>query len=164
MYEYQPKGDRRRDDLIIFGLFVLGAMLLVGSYLPHIPYPAVWQLLGMVAFTPAILLFSRFRLTRYTYRAEPRVDGEYDLVIVETCGRRIRTVCRIGSDCIQSMTQVTGENKKQLADVCRGQTVYQYVAVLFATNKYLLQVEEYGRVSYLYILADERLKELLASK
>lgn len=164
MYEYQPKGDRRRTDLIICGLFLLGAMLFLGAYHPEVPYPAVWQLLAMIAFVPAIFLLARFRLTHYTYRVEETEDGKIDFVIVETCGQRIRTVCRIGTDCIRSMTIVTKENKKQLADSCRKQTVYQYVALLFAENKYLLKIEEYGRISYLYILSDEILKEKLISQ
>ena len=162
MYEYISKSNKKREKLVVFGLFVLGLLIYGGSLLPHMPIPALIQLLSMAAFVPAAIIAVRCLLTQYVYRVEARdgsdvLDAGRDLVIIEKCGRRLRTVCRIGTETVASMTLVTKENKRTLAEASRGKTVYRYTAELFAQNVYHLELTGENSGICLRILSDEAL-------
>ena len=166
MYEYSPKTNKKTEKTVFFGFLGLATLFYVGSLIPNMLFPAVFQLIAFALLAVAIIVVSKFMLCRYIYCVEKREDdsllGEgYDFVIVERIGRRSTTVCRFGTDKIVSLTRVTKENKKSLADEHRGKNVYRYTAEMRADNVYLLVAEQYGQTAYVYILADAVLEKIL---
>ena len=163
MYEYAPKVEKKLEQLVLSGFLILGALLYGGSLIPQMPFPVVLQLLSFVCFVIAIIVASKLLLCNYVYRMEPREDGEYDLIIVEHCGKRVTVVCRIERSAIQEVTHITPENRRALSKQHAKKTAYRYAGVLFAPNLYLLSCEHHGEPFVLYILADERLLSMVST-
>lgn len=160
MYEYTPKTDKKKEKLIFLGLLVIAAIFYVGSLLPFMPFPAVFQFVAFAALAVAIVVVSKFMICHYVYRIEPSEtspDGGMDFVITECVGKRKTVVCRVERSAIVSVTPITRENKKALADLHRGKDVYRYMGEMFAENRYLVKIEQYGAELYIYILSDEGL-------
>ena len=157
MYEYVPKSDKKTEKLIFFGMLGLATLFYVGSIVPNMLFPALLQLIAFSLLTVAIVVISKFMICRYVYRIEPREATEnlgegYDFVIVQYSGKHVSTVCRCDLSSIVSMTHVTKENKRELSTSHKGKSVYRYVADLRADNVYFLEVSQYDRIFYLYIL------------
>ncbi len=164
MYEYRPNTDKKTEKLVFSGLLVLAAIFYVGSMLPMMPMPALFQLIAFAILAVAIVVISKFMLCRYEYRVginEANPQGELDFVITECVGKRRTVVCRIERSAVVSVTPVTKENKKALASKHKGKNVYRYVGELFADNCHLLHIKQEDTEFYLYILSDEGLKKAI---
>lgn len=164
MYEYAPRSDKKLEKILFSGLLLLAAIFYIGSMMPNMPLPAMFQAVAFLCITFAIILISRYLITRYVYRVQPSQTREgLDFEIVEYCGRRITTVCRIGVSEIVSVTPVTRENRRALARTHKRATVYRYTGTLSVDGTYLLYVEHGEEHFYLYILSDAHLERILSS-
>ena len=160
--ENQTKLNKKREKLIVLGLFVLGTLFYGGSVIPNVPFPALIQLLSVLVWLSAALIAFRYLLLDYHYRIEAREGtDELDLVIVERRGRRVSTVCRVGIETIRSTTQICKENRRTVRELTREKTVYRYTAVLFSSDRYLLEIDDGNESYFVQIMSDSNLNRFL---
>ncbi|MBE6553748.1 MAG: hypothetical protein E7666_05335 [Ruminococcaceae bacterium] len=163
-YEYDPKPDKKREKLAVWGLLALSAALFAISQLPRLPYPSLAQLLMVFALVGVVMLVSRCLLRRFIYAVVPsdsNVAGGRDFVITEYYGNHVSVVCRISVSDITEITKLTRENRGEISQKLRRQRVYHYTAQLWGEDFYLLTVRDEDEVFYIRILADANLLNTL---
>ena len=162
MYEFAPKTDKKREKLWLIGSLGMGALFFVGSYLPGMPLPSVLQMISFACLAFAIIVVSKYLLCTYVYRIElDELSGERELVVIEHCSRRIRTVCRLPLSAIVSVQEVHGETRRAFMKQHREKTVYRYTGEMSSWHLIGLEVSYGGEQFCLLILYDERLKSLI---
>ncbi len=165
MYEYIPTAKKKREFWTVAILSVLAAFLFGFSTQPFCPYPAFWQLASVLLLVAVIMLVSNCLLRGFVYRVAPREDTDEespcDFTVTECYGKRKTVVCRISLADIVEITPITAETRKLLAKSTRGKPTYRYYAELSPQNSYLLTVQNGEEHFYLFIVADERLIEML---
>ena len=149
---------------MLLSLF-LGLSLFGFSQIKSIPFPVIYQLLGLVSLTAFIILVSRYMMRRYVYRVEPRSDGTPseapDFVVTEYYGRRVSVVCRVSVAAIEEILPITRENRKEIKEKQNGRLFYDYTADLYSQNRYLVTVTDGEHRFCARILADEELLKWL---
>ena len=163
MYQYQSNAPKRREMTFAVAAFALGAAFFALSKLPNAVLPSLLQLFGMAHFTVFLWLLVSCFLQTYTYCITPR-EGAYDndapdFVILQRKGTRSQVVCRISVQDVVAMERITPENRRAIAQKCRGAQVYRYVDRIYPENLYLLTVRDGDLEYYLRILTDERLRQ-----
>ena len=167
MYNYEPKLKKTREKLTLLILGFTVALLFAYAALPNSPFPALLQLVGMAWLVLAVMIACKCLLCRYAYTVAPReyaeADEPYDFTVTEIQGKRRAVVCRISLAEVESVEQVNNENRKQITQALKGNSVYRYIAQLSLDNTYLVTVRDGDRHFYLFILADQTLLSLLNS-
>ena len=161
MYEYSSKSDKKFEKLLGSGLLMLSVLFYFGSQMPAMPLPLLLRLVAFALLPVAVAICSTAFSCSYLYRVELREMGGGDFVIVRRTGRRQTTVCRVSCSSVSSMTPVTKENRRALKKLCKGHRVYHYADALFAEDLHLLRLEEEGETVFLFVLSDQRLKDLI---
>ncbi len=163
-YEYRPTPQRRLEKTLAISSLTLAVLCFVLSRFPNVFLPWVLQILGVVAMTLCIFVFSSL-LRSFSYRVEVSTRGgdQRDFVIVEQTGKRLKTVCRISTEDVLEVEAVTKENKKEIAKKLRGKKVYRYQAQIDPVDHYLLRVLENEESIYIMISANECLVRLIFS-
>ncbi len=158
MYCYAPTFKKKKEKLICLLSVVAGLFLyLLPSFVPTLPMPGIFQILGIGCFVVMILVFSLCIAKHYTYSLEEGEDGRLDFIITERYGRRITVVCRVSHAAVQSATPVTEENRKDFSQKRTGCPVYRYTGVLFGEERYFLKLEEADESFYVEICANHDL-------
>lgn len=158
MYEYAPQFLKKKEKMLTFGCFALGAVLFLTSAFPGVPAPWVFQVLAVVAFVPAVSVFSLCLFRRYVYTVSPREDGGADFIITEYCGKRMQLVCRISLSSVEEVAEWSNERRKAYA----GRQYFAYSGVLFDEKQYAVLAEEGGVPFLIRICADDTLLRLLS--
>ena len=156
-YEYSPKPERRRERLLTGFLFSLAMVLMILSYLPTMTLPWIPQILAVGLLSGGVYFLARYLLRSFFYRLEESRLGGTDLVVVEKCGKRLQTVCRISTLDVSLAEKLSRENQKQLLAKTKGSRFYRYQAQTDPVDHYLLTFLENGETAYLLICADQRL-------
>ncbi|MBQ7346430.1 MAG: hypothetical protein IJW55_00580 [Clostridia bacterium] len=161
MYEYTPKTQKKKEFLIVAILSVAAAFLFCCSTLPSCLYPSLWQLTCVFLLVAVIMLVSKCLLRSFVYRVAPREDVEGDappdFTVTECYGKRSAVVCRISVADIEAVTPVTPQNRKALAAMGKGKSVYRYFSELSPQNLCWLTVRDGDNLFYIRIVADENL-------
>lgn len=159
MYQYDPKPEKKREKLLVFGMLSLALLLFVVSKMPNMKYPAFFQLFAVCFLAAAVFVASRCLLRRYVYQIEPGTDENVtpDFTVTEYYGNHVTVVCRISAADVEKILPVTAQNRKEISSMIRKKRVYYYTATLWANNKYLLLVRDEDETFYMHILADSRL-------
>lgn len=164
MYEYAPLLQKGRVRAIAILLLLLGFALFGFSQINGLPFPIIYQFLGLLSLAGFIVLVARYLMRRYVYCVAPRedgMDGELEFTVTEYYGRRICVVCRISVSAVEEILPVDAKNKKRLNELQRGRLFYDYTADIFASNRYLLVVVDGDHRFCARILADDMLLNLL---
>jgi len=165
MYEYSPTLTKRKERLISILLLFLGLCLFGFSQVEGIPFPIIYQALGLFSLTATIILISRYLMRRYVYSIVPRengpADGVPDFVVTEYYGRRISVVCRVSLADVEEILPITKETKKTVREKQKGRLFYDYTADLFSQNRYLLTITDGEHRFSARLLADEELLKWL---
>lgn len=165
MYQYDPALPKRRERLISIVTLFLGLALFGFSKVNNVPFPVIYQMLGVASLTAFIFLIARYLMRRYVYQVMPRShagDGfAPDFVVTEYYGRRVSVVCRISLDDIEQIIPITKENRREWREKQTGKLFYDYTADLFSPNRYLLVVTDGEHRFTARILADETLLNYL---
>ena len=161
MYEFAPKADKRREKLWLIGSLGLAALFFIGSYLPAMPLPSVLQLIAFACFSFAIIVASKYLLCTYVYRIELIEGGERELVVIEHCARRIRTVCRLPLSSVRSVQEVTAQNRKRFLTDHRQRMIYRYTGEMQSVRAIGLEASYGGEEFCLLLLYDEGLKRVI---
>jgi hypothetical protein len=102
MYSFESSGSRKPLHAMVIGALVGAAVFFSVGTLPSIPLPSLFQMGAILCATLAVYLTVRYSLRAYRYAIEPNtiVDAEgveqYDLVITEITGKKMKVVCRVG--------------------------------------------------------------------
>ena len=161
MYEFAPKADKRREKLWLIGSLGLAALFFIGSYLPAMPLPSFLQLIAFSCFSFAIIVASKYLLCTYVYRIEVTEGGDWELVVIEHCARRTRTVCRLPLSSVRSVQEVTAKNRKLFLSEHRQRMIYRYTGEMRSERAIGLEATYGGEELCLLLLYDEALKNLI---
>ena len=83
--------------------------------------------------------------------------GSPDFTVTEYAGNRMRVVCRISVDEVESVERITRENRARLKRKIRERSRFDYTGVLFCEDVYLVRLRGNEEDAYLRILANKDL-------
>ena len=95
-YSYMPMRDLKKCSFLPFVSSVCGFGLMVMSRI--LPFPFVFQTIGIALIALAIFTTTRYLVRRYAYSVQKAGEGDYDFVVNEISGKNSRVVCRINMD------------------------------------------------------------------
>ena len=171
MYYFESSGSRKPLHAMVIGALVGAAVFFSVGTLPSIPLPSLFQMGAIVCATQAVYLTARYSLRAYRYAIEPNtiVDAEgveqYDLVITEITGKKMKVVCRVGLRTVDHY-QVTvirradGQAAKEARDLlCKDKRVFKYENTPVSPASCYIPIPEENSV--VVIPVDERMVEIL---
>ena len=159
--EYTPKGETKRSDAIIVGLFVLGvacfgAARLIGRY----PFAA--QAAGLISFSAAIYVAVRYRLTQFVYAIQ--TDGEDEVFAVfRDRGRNKAAQCMVSLSYLRSVKRYAERDAAK--EAAAGRDVYFYTQSMSPASFVVLVFETSGERDLAVIVeCDEAFERELARR
>ena len=173
MYSFESSGSRRPLHAMVIGELVGAAVLFSLGTLPDVPLPSLFQMGAILCATLAVYLTARYSLRTYRYAIEPNtiVDAEgveqYDLVITEILGKKMKVVARVGLRTIDH-TAVTviprGDPtaKEAAATLCKDKRVFRYENTPISSVSCYIPIPEENCV--VVIPADETMVEILRAR
>lgn len=175
MYFFESNGSRRPLHAMVIGAIVAAVVLFSVANREGIPMPFLFQLGGILCATAAVYLTVGYSLKIYRYAIEPNtiVDAEgveqYDLVITEIMGKKMKVVCRVGLRTVDhDAVRVFGRGKTQDDDgeerarLCAGKKVFKYENTPVSPASCYIPIPEENSV--VVIPADERMVEILRAR
>lgn len=175
MYFFESNGSRRPLHAMVIGDIVAAVVLFSVANREGIPMPFLFQLGGILCATAAVYLTVGYSLKIYRYAIEPNtiVDAEgveqYDLVITEITGKKMKVVCRVGLRTVDhNAVRVFGRGKTQDDDgeerarLCAGKKVFKYENTPVSPASCYIPIPEENSV--VVIPADERMVEILRAR
>ncbi len=158
MYEYAPRFQKKKEKTICLLLVILGCLLFLSpAALGNVPYPALWQSLGVGCLAAMIMIFSLCVAKHYIYTIETDEEGNSDFLITECTGKRRMVVCRVSCSSILEVIPVTEESRKQISERKSGMRLYHYTGVLFDERRVYLKIEESEELFLVQICATDDL-------
>ncbi len=162
MYQYQPNHRRSMEKLLTIALFFIGILFFLAVPLfPSLPYPVLYQGLGLISLTGGIMVISLCLMRNYTYSLEysdQNGSEMLDFVVTEQYGRRITVVCRVAASAIKMSAPVRPDTKARLRKLCKHHPTYTYTGLLFLTDdQYLLRIQTDETTFFVRICADKGL-------
>ncbi len=157
MYEYAPKFAKKKEKLLTALVLVIGLLIYFVSFIPGVPYGALFQIAGVCGIAAMILLFSMVVARNYVYAIEEDEDGSLDFIITELYGRRRMVVCRVSLTSVSMALPRTEETRAQLSSEKSGKRIYNYTGVLFDEERYYLRITEGGETFLVQICANKDL-------
>ena len=174
MYYFESSGSRKPLHAMVIGALVGAAVFFSVGTLPNVPLPSLFQMGAIFCATLAVYLTVRYSLRTYRYAIEPNtiVDAEgveqYDLVITEITGKKMKVVCRVGLRTVDHY-QVTvirradGQAAKEARDLlCKDKRVFKYENTPVSPASCYIPIPEENSV--VVIPADERMVEILKAR
>lgn len=171
MYSFESSGSRKPLHAMVIGALAGAAVLFSLGTLPDVPLPSLFQMGAILCATCAVYLTVRYSLRTYRYAIQPNtiVDAEgveqYDLVITEITGKKMKVVCRVGLRTVDH-TAVTvihradRQTAKEARDLlCKDKRVFKYENTPVSPASCYIPIPEENSV--VVIPADERMVEIL---
>ena len=174
MYSFESGGSRRPLHAMVIGSLIGGVALISVGNLEGIPFPFLFQTAGMICATAAVYLMAAYSLKSYRYAIEPNtiVDAEgieqYDLVITEIVGRKIKVVARVGLRTIDHaavtvLRREDGANAKEARNLlCKDKRVFKFENTPISPASCYISIPEENCV--VVIPVDERMVEILRAR
>ncbi len=178
MYSFESSGSRKPLHAMVIGALVGAAVFFSAGTFPDIPVPSLFQAGSILLLTLAVYLTVRYSLRMYRYAIEPNtivdVEGveQYDLVITEITGRKMKVVARIGLRTVdrEAVTVIRrsaggsdGETAKEAREtLCKGKKVFKYANTPVSPASCYIPIPEENAV--VVIPADERMMEILKKR
>ena len=174
MYSFESSGSRKPLHAMVIGALVGAAVLFSVGTLPDVPLPSLFQMGAILCATLAVYLTVRYSLRTYRYAIEPNtiVDAEgveqYDLVITEITGKKMKVVCRVGlrtvdHTAVTVIRRADGQASKEAREtLCKGMRVFRYENTPVSPASCYIPIPEENSV--VVIPADERMVEILRAR
>ena len=174
MYSFESSGSRRPLHAMVIGALVGAAVLFSLGTLPDVPLPSLFQMGAILCATCAVYLTARYSLRTYRYAIQPNtiVDAEgveqYDLVITEITGKKMKVVCRVGlrtvdHDRVTVIRRADGQASKEARDLlCKDARVFKYENTPVSPASCYIPIPEENSV--VVIPVDERMVEILRAR
>ena len=172
MYSFESSGSRKPLHAMVIGSLIGAGVLFSVSTVQGIPMPYLFQLGAVACLTATIYLVGKYSLKIYRYAIEPNtiVDAEgmeqYDLVITEIVGKKMKVVCRVGLRTVDHYRVTvftrgkTDEYERGL--LCARKKVFRYENTPISPASCYIPIPEENAV--VVIPADERMVEILKGK
>jgi hypothetical protein len=138
--EHRPKGETKKSDLIIIGLFVLGVLFfgaakLVGQYV------FILQAAGLIVLGAAVYIAVRYRLTQFVYTLS--YDGDEEVFTVfRDRGRQKVPLCRLAVSYLRSVSRYA--EREEVKKAAEGREIYYYTQSMSPSSFVLLLFESSG--------------------
>ena len=174
MYSFESSGSRNPLHAMVIGALVGAAVFFSVGTLPDVPLPSLFQMGAILCATLAVYLTARYSLRTYRYAIQPttRVDAEgveqYDLVITEITGKKMKVVCRVGlrtvdHTAVTVIRRADGQDAKEARDLlCKDKRVFKYENTPVSPASCYIPIPEENSV--VVIPADERMVEILKAR
>ena len=175
LYSFESSGSRKPLHAMVIGALVGAAVLFSVGTLPNVPVPSLFQTGAILCATMAVYLTARYSLRTYRYAILPNtiVDAEgmeqYDLVITEITGKKMKVVCRVGLRTVDhAAVRVFGRGKshdddgEERARLCAGKKVFKYENTPVSPASCYIPIPEENSV--VVIPVDERMVEILRAR
>ena len=173
MYSFESGGSRKPLHAMVIGSMAAAAILFVLGGTDWVPFPFLFQLGAFVCATATVYLVAAYSLKSYRYAIEPNtiVDAEgveqYDLVITEILGKKLKVVARVGLRTIDhgAVTVIPrGDStaKEAAATLCKDKRVFKYENTPISPASCYVPIPEENCV--VVIPADERMVEILRAR
>ena len=171
MYSFESSGSRKPLHAMVIGALVGAAVLFSLGTLPNVPLPSLFQMGAILCATLAVYLTVRYSLRTYRYAIQPNtiVDAEgveqYDLVITEITGKKMKVVCRVGlrtvdHDAVTVIRHADGNAAKEAREtLCKDKRVFKYENTPISPASCYIPIPEENSV--VVIPVDERMVEIL---
>ena len=175
MYSFESSGSRGPLHAMVIGSLTGAALLFWLGGQPWAPVPSLFQMGAILCATLAVYLTVRYSLRTYRYAIQPNtiVDAEgveqYDLVITEITGKKMKVVCRVGLRTVDhDAVRVFGRGKtpdddgEERARLCAGKKVFKYENTPVSPASCYIPIPEENAV--VVIPADQRMVEILRAR
>ena len=174
MYSFESSGSRKPLHAMVIGAIIGTAVFFSLGGMEGMPFPFLFQTGAFICATVAIYLAAAYSLKCYRYAIEPNtiVDAEgmeqYDLVITEITGKRMKVVARIGlrsvdHDAVVVIRRSDGEAAKSARDtICKGKQIFRYENTPISPVSCYIPIPEENSV--IIIPVDDRMVEILKEK
>ena len=174
MYSFESSGSRKPLHAMVIGALVGAAVLFSLGTLPDVPLPSLFQMGAILCATLAVYLTVRYSLRTYRYAIQSNtiVDAEgveqYDLVITEITGKKMKVVCRVGlrtvdHDAVTVIRRSDGDRAKEARDLlCKDKRAFKYENTPVSPASCYIPIPEENSV--VVIPADERMVEILRAR
>ena len=177
MYSFESSGSRKPLHLLVIATIIGTASNFCVSTMEGVLFPFLFQTLGILCATATVYLVVGYSLKSYRYAIEPNtiVDAEgaeqYDLVITEIMGKKMKVVARIGLRSVDSaavtVIRRVGEDAARDAKaardaLCKGKQVFRYENTPVSPASCYIPVPEENSV--IVSPVDERMVEILKGK
>ena len=174
MYSFESSGARNPLHAMVIAAIVGTAVFFVLGGMEGIPFPFLFQTGAFICATVAVYLAAAYSLKCYRYAIEPNtiVDAEgmeqYDLVITEIMGKRMKVVARIGlrsvdHDAVTVIRRSDGEAAKTARNtLCKGKQVFRFENTPVSPASCYIPIPEENSV--MIIPVDDRMVEILKGK
>ena len=177
MYSFESSGSRKPLHLLVIATIIGTASNFCVSTMEGVLFPFLFQTLGILCATATVYLVVGYSLKSYRYAIEPNtiVDAEgaeqYDLVITEIMGKKMKVVARIGLRSVDSaavtVIRRVGEDAARDAKaahhaLCKGKQVFRYENTPVSPASCYIPIPEENSV--IIIPVDERMVEILKRK
>ena len=175
MYSFESNGSRKPLHAMVIGSMIATVALFYISTIPGIPFPALFQMGAFALATVTIYLTAAYSLKIYRYAIEPNtiVDAEgmeqYDLVITEITGKKMKVVCRVGLRTVDhDAVRIFGRGEthdddgEERARLCAGKKVFKYENTPVSPASCYIPIPEENSV--VVIPVDERMVEILRAR
>ena len=171
MYSFESSGSRKPLHAMVIGAIIGTAVFFSLGGMEGMPFPFLFQTGAFICATVAIYLAAAYSLKCYRYAIEPNtiVDAEgveqYDLVITEIMGKRMKVVARIGlrsvdHDAVAVIRRTDGEAAKSARDtICKGKQIFRYENTPISPASCYIPIPEENSV--MIIPVDDRMLEIL---
>ena len=171
MYSFESSGSRKPLHAMVIGAMVAAVVLFSVANGEGIPMPYLFQMGGILCATAAVYLTVGYSLKTYRYAIEPNtiVDAEgmeqYDLVITEISGKKMKVVARVGLRTIDhdAVTVIRrsgkADNGEARALLCNGKKVFKFENTPISPASCYIPIPEENSV--VVIPVDERMVEIL---
>ena len=171
MYSFESSGGRKPLHAMVIAAMIGTAVFFSLGGMEGVPFPFLFQTGAVLCATVAIYLAAAYSLKCYRYAVEPNtiVDAEgveqYDLVITEIMGKRMKVVARIGlrsvdHDAVVVIRRSDGEAAKSARDItCKGKQIFRYENTPISPASCYIPIPEENSV--IIIPVDDRMVEIL---
>ena len=171
-YSFESSGSRKPLHAMVIGAMTATVLLFSVAGLEGIPMPYLFQIGAILCATAAVYLTVGYSLKTYRYAIEPNtiVDAEgveqYDLVITEITGKKMKVVCRVGLRTVDHY-QVTVFTRGKTDEyerglLCARKKVFRYENTPISPASCYIPIPEENAV--VVIPADERMVEILRAR
>lgn len=144
---YTPKARNKNAVWLSAALFLAGCILLALG-MAGVPGAAVFQLCFALLSASAMLVWLRYCMSAYTYTLTDSC-GAPMLVVTQTQGRRISTVCRVELCHVERIIPIPDEKnadgRAALSEYRAAPARYSYLATLAPRSSVILYAHEGGQ-------------------
>ena len=174
MYSFESSGSRKPLHAMVLGALIASSVLFCLGDVDGISFPALFQMGAILCATVSVYLTVRYSLKYYRYAIEPNtiVDAEgmeqYDLVITEIMGKKMKVVCRVGlrtvdHDAVTVIRRSDGDTAMQAHDLlCKDKRMFKYENTPVSPASCYIPIPEENSV--VVIPVDERMVEILRAR